>query len=922
MKIEKFLIPAAFLLTFFWSSPPIAFAQYLHRSGKLIVDGQNQEIILRGMGLGGWMLQEGYMLETNSFANPQHQIRAKIQGLIGETNTNEFYNAWLSNHCTKADIDSLAAWGFNSVRLPMHYNLFTLPVENEPVAGAQTWLEKGFAMTDSLLRWCESNQIYLILDLHAAPGGQGKDAAISDYDTSKPSLWESEANKQKTIALWRKLADRYKNETWIGGYDLVNETNWAFEGSNINGCDEAINAPLKKLLADITTAIRQVDNNHIIFIEGNCWANNHNGLLPFSDNNTVLSFHKYWNYNDQGSLAGFINLRNQNNVPLWLGESGENSNVWFRNAIKLMEDNHIGWAWWPMKKVGSVVNPATVLKNEGYQQLLDYWKNGGAKPSEAFAKSALMELAENLKIQNTTIRYDVIDAMFRQVTSDETLPFKKHHAPGVIHLSDYDLGRYGRAYADKDTGTYHVSVGEYTPWNRGWTYRNDGVDIQTTTDTDLLSNGHTVGWTNDNEWLQYTIDVDSSASYHVDVRYAAPVSGTTVRIWVNGTMKSTTFQLPSTGSYNTWSTFRYSGLILDKGIQKVKVYFEKGGANVSYINLLLAKKKSEESFLAPGAQISTGSVIELSLNKYLNIATISAGSLSVRINEQTAPITNVASADPKDKLLLTVEASITEKDIITVSYHGDDIKADDGTLLEDFSNLEVQNNLPFHHEVPGKIEAEQFFFNAGLQTENSSDAGAGLNIGHTDVGDYLDYRIRVNEAGEYTVEARIASQSSAGKIELQQMNSSNEVLNTATLNVPVTGGWQQWTTVSGGITLQEGTGVLRMKVIQQGFNLNWMNFKKNVVTGMSESAHQSFKVYPNPADTIINFDLAPQLIGKRNLITIRDTQGKTVKRLENINLKQNNRLDIGFLPEGNYIIEYKINNKRWTDKLIIRRNSR
>jgi endoglucanase len=874
------------------------------------------------MGLGGWMLQEGYMLETNSFANPQYQIKAKIEALIGETNTNEFYDAWLANHCTKADIDSLAAWGFNSVRLPMHYNLFTLPIEKESVPGSQTWLEKGFAMTDSLLRWCAVNHMYLILDLHAAPGGQGKDAAISDYDTSKPSLWESEANQQKTIALWRELADRYKNETWIGGYDLINETNWAFEGSNVNGCDEANNAPLKKLLADITTAIRQVDTNHIIFIEGNCWANNHNGLLPFSDPNTVLSFHKYWNYNDPGSITGFINLQNQYNVPLWLGESGENSNVWFRNAIKLMEDNHIGWAWWPLKKVSSVVNPATVVKNEGYEQLLDYWKNGGQKPSEVFAKSALMQLTENLKIQNTIVRYDVIDAMFRQVTSDETVPFKANHAPGLIQLSDYDLGRYGRAYVDRDTGTYHVSVGDYTPWNRGWAYRNDGVDIQTTTDADELSNGYTIGWTNDDEWLQYTINVDSSAGYDLDVRYAAPINGTTVRVWVNGTMKTESFQLPSTGSYNTWNTWRVSGLILDKGKQKLKFYFEKGGANVSYINLMLAKKKSEASFIAPGAQISTGSVVELSLNKYVDITTVSASSMSVKINDHLTPIDNITVSGVNDKLLIFVDGDISEKDLITVSYNGDDIKADDGTLLEDFSNLQVQNKLPFHYDVPGKIEAENFFFNEGLQTENSSDAGAGLNIGHTDTGDYLDYRIRVGEAGEYTVEARVASQSSAGKIELQQLNAAKEVISATTVNVPVTNGWQQWTTVSTGMTLQAGTGFLRMKVVQAGFNLNWLNFKKNIVTGMNESGNRLFKVYPNPADTVINFDVAQELIGKRSMISIRDAQGRTVKRFDNVNIKQNNKLDIGFLPEGNYIIEYKMNNKRWNDKLVVKHNTR
>jgi len=84
--------------------------------GQEIVDQEGNPFLLKGMGLGGWMLQEGYMLQTASFANPQHKIRAKIEEVIGSGATDDFYDQWLQNHCTRADIDSLAAWGFNSVR--------------------------------------------------------------------------------------------------------------------------------------------------------------------------------------------------------------------------------------------------------------------------------------------------------------------------------------------------------------------------------------------------------------------------------------------------------------------------------------------------------------------------------------------------------------------------------------------------------------------------------------------------------------------------------------------------------------------------------------------------------------------------------------------------------------------------------------
>jgi len=88
-----------------------------------------------------------------------------------------------------------------------------------------------------------------------------------------------------------------------------------------------------------------VDNNHIIFIEGNWFANDFPGLTPPWDDNMVYSPHKYLSFNDQASIQWVLDMRNTYNVPLYLGESGENSNVWFRDAIKLLEDNDIGWAW-------------------------------------------------------------------------------------------------------------------------------------------------------------------------------------------------------------------------------------------------------------------------------------------------------------------------------------------------------------------------------------------------------------------------------------------------------------------------------------------------------------------------------------------------------------------------------------------------
>jgi len=485
---------------------------FLKADGQQIVNEKGEKIILRGMGLGGWMLQEGYMLRVQGIPQQQNVIRSKIEELIGKEKTDEFYDAWLANHTRKIDVDSMKAWGFNSVRLPMHYNLYTLPVEQEPLVGMNAWNPKGFAITDTLLKWCAANKMYLILDLHAAPGGQGNDLNISDRDPSKPSLWESEENQKKMVALWRKLAERYANNPWIGAYDIINEPNWGFEKpESKNGCSESTNAPLKKIMEDVTKAIREVDKNHIVIIEGNCWGNNYNGVFPLWDNNMAVSFHKYWNYNDEASIKKFIDIRKQYNAPVWLGESGENSNLWFRDAIHLVEKNDIGWAWWPLKKLG-YNNPLEVKTPDGYQKILNYWNNKGEKPSAEDAYRGLMEFANNLKLENCIYHKDVIDAMFRQTRSNETVPFKKHLAKSgeKILAADYDLGRNGFAYFDKDTANYWVANGgKHTSGNQGHTYRNDGVDISRQDDqvyVDHFESG---------EWLQYTISSDQVKKFNL-----------------------------------------------------------------------------------------------------------------------------------------------------------------------------------------------------------------------------------------------------------------------------------------------------------------------------------------------------------------------------------------------------------------------
>ncbi len=551
---------------------------FLHRENKLIVNGSGQEILLKGIGLGGWLVQEGYMLQTSSFANAQWEIRAKIADLVGESNTELFYEKYRNNYVRKVDVDSIKSWGFNSIRLPIHYNLFATNT-NPP-----TFLNKGFEIVDSILSWCEANQIYLILDMHAAPCGQSANN-ISDYNPNFPSLWESNANKDLTVKIWRQIAERYNNKEWIGGYDLLNEPAWNL-GTN--------NQPLRDLYIRITDTVRAVDQNHLIFIEGNWYATDFAGLTPPWDENMAYSFHKYWNGNTQSSIQYLVDIRNTTNRPLWLGETGENSNKWFVDCVELMKTNNIGWAWWPHKKIGSIAGPLSAYKLGDYQVLLNYWNGQSGRPTPSFAMNALMSQANMLLIENCVYQKDVIDALMRQPFNNATIPFASNQIPGIIQATEYDLGKMSQAYNDVD----YQNIGSgNTTWNSGWSFRNDGVDIEGC--NDFSSNGYDVGWLATGDWLKYTINVTQSGLYDINLNIAAPSAGGKIFLSMDGQSLTPVMDVPATGGWQSWQYITAPAIFIPAGVHKLQANFYFGGFNFSYMDFVLVATDVEDKSQIP-----------------------------------------------------------------------------------------------------------------------------------------------------------------------------------------------------------------------------------------------------------------------------------------------------------------------------------
>ena len=882
------------------------YGQNIRALGTTIVDENQDEVLLRGVGLGGWMLQEGYMMNSNGGADTQHEFKEKLNLLVGADNTNQFYQNWLDNFITEQDINAIADWGFNSVRVALHYNLLTLPIEEEPVEGDNTWLEAGFERIDELMSWCSANNIYLILDLHAAPGGQGSDAAISDYDPDKPSLWESELNRDKTIALWGQLADRYKDEPWMGGYGLLNEVNWwPLDGS-----------VLRAFYIETTQAIRAVDQNHIIFIGGNSWSNDFSGLTPPWDSNLVYEFHKYWSYNDTESIQWVLDMQNQHNIPLWCGETGENSNVWYKDAMSLYETNNIGWSCWPYKRIATTVAPYSVSSNPNYEAIINFWKGEGPEPSVASAMAGLNQLTDDILLENNTFYKDVVDAYLRQPQDNTSIPYAEHTIPGLVYLSDYDLGTNGIAYYDQDVANYSLSTDQYEAWNRGWTYRNDGVDIQENSDTNN-SNGLHLSFIEKDEWVNYTVDVLESGFYNIDLRYATTQSGGQIKYLIDGNDISEQITLSNTGGWNNFTNHSTNNIYIGEGIQTFQILVTGTiSFNMSSLNFSISNDPIPAMQAMSAVTVADERSVNLALNHPLPAQTIDVSSFEFLVNEEVYNIESI-EIDPSNNLVLIITLSdyLHYQDNIKINHTGGVINSDYNSVLGALIDFPVENNLEERFYIPGLIQAESFTNQSGLVTENTTDAGGGLNIGYTDVNDYAEYPVFISQSGIYDLNLRVAAQWQSGQIEISLIeNGTSEIL--GLFNLPVTGGWQSWVTSSNEVDLVAGVYTLKVRVAQPGFNFNWMELlysDSNLSTNIVEVIKPYISLYPNPVNSSLTVKTTQNNI--IDSITLFDISGRIILVKKGIN-SISEKINLSSFSKGSYYAKIKTRSGEITKKII------
>lgn len=371
--------------------------RFIHIEGHDLITPDGNKFLIQGINLGNWLNPEGYMFFFSN-VNCYRTINEAFCELVGPDFTAEFWREFKKNYITQADIAYIKQTGMNSIRLPFHYKLFT----DEDYMG-NTLGQEGFEIIDRLLDWCRQEGLYVIFDMHDAPGGQTGDNIDDGY--GYPWLFESEESQQLCCNIWKQIAQKYADDPIVLGYDLLNEPIAHYFKDDY----PHLNAALEPFYKKCTAAIREVDKNHIILLAGAQWNSNFSVFSDWKfDDKIMYTCHRYWCDTLQNNIQDFVDFRDKVNLPMYMGETGENNDQWVGAWRRLMERNNIGWHYWPYKKMARGACMMLVTPPENWNVIVEYTKkdrNSFAKirenrPEQALVRQALTDLLENIKFAN------------------------------------------------------------------------------------------------------------------------------------------------------------------------------------------------------------------------------------------------------------------------------------------------------------------------------------------------------------------------------------------------------------------------------------------------------------------------------------------------------------------------------------------
>ncbi|MEM0053380.1 MAG: glycoside hydrolase family 5 protein [Nitrososphaeria archaeon] len=244
---------------------------------KLTVEGENvltddgKTIRLKGVALGGHLNLEHFI---NGYSGSESMFRYAVASAIGEDKATFFFEKMIEYFMTEDDFRFLKSLGVNVIRLAINYRHFV----NDKLL--KTYRKMGFKFLDNVVELAKKNQIYVIIDMHSAPGWQNP-SWHSDNIYQANMLWYSEKFQDETIRVWKDIVKRYKDEAIIAGYGLLNEPDAPSSSTLVNF--------YKKLIK----SIRQYDTEHIIIPEANRYGRDPSTLETLDEDNLIVEVHYY-----------------------------------------------------------------------------------------------------------------------------------------------------------------------------------------------------------------------------------------------------------------------------------------------------------------------------------------------------------------------------------------------------------------------------------------------------------------------------------------------------------------------------------------------------------------------------------------------------------------------------------------------------
>lgn len=381
-------------------APVRADSDMIQTKGRHLVRPNGEVFHIRGIGLGNWLVPEGYMFKFKKARSPT-EIARLFTLAVGETEAQRFWERFRANYITEDDVAFLAKAGFNTLRVPLHYRLF-MPEAQTPRGHEPLIFEgPGWALIEQFVAWSRKHGVKVILDFHAAPGGQT--GINHDDGNGFPMMFYVPREWRRTIALWEEFARRYKGDPTILGFELLNEPISTYHD------EDRLNPLLEPFYKQAVAAIRAIDPQRLIILAGSQWDQNLKIFGPPFTNNLVYVYHQFWSSTRRDAIEDYIHFSLKNNVPLFLGEAGEFNNRWNDAYRRLNEKHGFGWSYWTYKNLDSQSTIASIRQPEGWAKMAALGSMAvpdlaRAGLTRAEAKRILDDYLEAMLLKNVEIR--------------------------------------------------------------------------------------------------------------------------------------------------------------------------------------------------------------------------------------------------------------------------------------------------------------------------------------------------------------------------------------------------------------------------------------------------------------------------------------------------------------------------------------